>query len=97
VNESRAGSPACAASDHYDFPLAHSPLALNSKEPLLSLDDQIASSALANRCVYGQTQLRRRKSNRHFGNRAFLVGRQLHAFDRTRGLGGAVSALDSRF
>jgi hypothetical protein len=92
-----ASAPARGAAAHdHDVAVAACPLALDAHESIDEVEDQVVAPALSDGRIDVDVQIQRRPGDRKLGDRAFPIGRKPHALDRSRALGWAVSALDSR-
>ena len=73
------------------------PLALDAEQPIAQREDEVVATTFGDGPVYVDAQFDRGLGNRELRDGALLVGRELHAVDRSHGLGGAVSVLDGGF
>jgi len=73
-----------------DIPMSRRPFALNAPKPLAEVEDEVVP-LVADGLRYPDAQLHGRVDDRGLGYSTLLIGRELHALDRSRGLGWAVS------
>jgi hypothetical protein len=83
-----------AAPHDYCSTLQRGPLALQTQKPILQSEDKVAPTTLRHRPVNLNSKLDRRKDDRLFRDRAFLI--RCHASQRSGRIGWAVSVLDNR-
>jgi hypothetical protein len=69
---------------------------LDPNKSSVEIEDQVVS-LVAHGFRYADPELDGCVDDRRLRQDASLIGREVHALDRTGGLGGALSGLDSRF
>ena len=90
LEQARWASPSGIAADDDHVVAPTRELTLHADEPLAQVEDQVVP-LVRDGLRHADTQLDSRVNDRRFGDSAPLIGRELHALDRSRGLGWAAS------
>jgi hypothetical protein len=87
ANEAMAIPSRRVAADNDDLAVPRSPLALNTNEPPVQVEQHVVAAAFPDGPIDVDPEHRRVKNDRLFRDVAFLIGRQHHATDATRSIG----------